>query len=359
MFKVIGLRNFRGFEEAQLSGLSRINVLTGLNGSGKTSILEAAFLISGGANASLAASLYGFRGDRGFSAEFDKPFRNLFRNLDPTITPTITASASALFTSRNRRELSIKPIYSVGKGRTTTEESSTLTGVVFQFSGPSGKRTSRWGWNLVKDKAKKARSADITVLGGPPVKNPDHIFAQFVSPYVREIAQQDHDMVTQLVTEKRTEELVKVLKLIEPSLTNLLPLTEERIPVIYADIGQKNLLPISLLGTGLSNCMRIILPCLIRKNATILVDEFEDGLHHSLFVPIIGAVFDLARRNNNQLFISTHSAEFLTRLLQVVDESKSDDVSFYRLARKGIRGTISKYEPAEAASLLESNIDLR
>jgi len=41
-----------------LNGLARINLITGLNGSGKTSILEAAFLISGAANASLAASLY-------------------------------------------------------------------------------------------------------------------------------------------------------------------------------------------------------------------------------------------------------------------------------------------------------------
>src|SRR5437660_1175086 len=96
MFKVLELSNFRGFVDAKLNGLARVNVITGLNGSGKTSILEAAFLISGAANASLAASLYGFRGESQWRVGSDRPFRALFRNLDASTPPKIVASSSDL-----------------------------------------------------------------------------------------------------------------------------------------------------------------------------------------------------------------------------------------------------------------------
>jgi predicted ATP-dependent endonuclease of OLD family len=140
--------NFRGFEEAQLGDLRRITLLTGLNGSGKTSILEAAFLIGGAANASLVTSLYSFRGEYQFSPRVDRPFRSLFRNLDAgvfakNIASTIERTKSP---TKTRRRLVIKPTFPVASGQLTPSETQVLNGVSFEFSGPSGKAVSKSGW---------------------------------------------------------------------------------------------------------------------------------------------------------------------------------------------------------------------
>lgn len=396
MFRVLELQNFRGFQEARLTGLTKLNLLTGLNGSGKTSILEAAFLISGAANASLAASLYGFRGEHLWNVGVDRPFRSLFRNLDPETIPQIVASSSERLKTapRYRRELLIKPTYSVVQGQATTAQPTVLKGVTFEFTGPSGRRVGKWGWTpdaekslLISPPQSPAPQSPAPqsptpqspapqlpapqlpesqfqlqlkmLLGGEPVENPDLINAQFVSPYVRDIHPSDHDILTRLLTERRIEEVVDALKLIAPTLKALHPLTESNNPVIYADMGGKVLLPISLLGTGLVNCLRIVLPCLLHENATILIDEFEDGIHHSLHTPLLKIVLDLAHKRKHQLFITTHSNELLRHLISLAKEQTPGDIAFFRLGRLGIKGLIPKYSLSEAESLLDSNLDIR
>lgn len=383
MFRVLELSNFRGFVEAKLNGLSRINLITGLNGSGKTSILEAAFLVSGAANASLVASLYGFRGEHTWLIGGDRAFRSLFRNLDPSITPKIVASSTQLMkaSKRYRRELTIKPYYGIGQGTASTSPSTVLRGVTFDFVGPSGRVKSEFGWGgnvppapapTAKKKGAKSRQrkeppAPVVaqpnnarlLLGGKPVENRDLIKGHFISPYVREVNPSDHEMLTQLIKQRRLQEVIDALQLVNPALKSLQPLTERDESVIYADLGGATLLPINLLGSGLLNSLRIILPPLLNENATILIDEFEDGLHHSLHGPLLEAVISVAQKQKNQLYITTHSEEFLRRFIAVMKAKQDNDVSFYRLGRIGLQGVVPRYSLSEAEDLLESKLDLR
>ena len=62
MFEHLKLRNFRLFDSLEVSELGRINLFTGLNNSGKTSLLEALFLLSGGGNPGLALTVNAMRG---------------------------------------------------------------------------------------------------------------------------------------------------------------------------------------------------------------------------------------------------------------------------------------------------------
>ena len=50
MLTTIELRNYRGFQDYRLSGLSRVNLLVGKNNCGKTSVLEAVHLLASGGN---------------------------------------------------------------------------------------------------------------------------------------------------------------------------------------------------------------------------------------------------------------------------------------------------------------------
>lgn len=47
MFEELSIKNFRGIRQAEIKGFSQVNLLLGKNNCGKSSVLEALFLISG------------------------------------------------------------------------------------------------------------------------------------------------------------------------------------------------------------------------------------------------------------------------------------------------------------------------
>lgn len=371
MFSRITINNFRGYNQAALTDLTRINIITGRNGAGKTSLLEAVFLISGGANASLVVSLNALRGENIYNANVDKPFRSIFKGLNPSTMISLEGvyESSIRGEKPNKRTLQIKPTYSPVQGAATTEQTSTITGVEFIFNGPSGRKLNKYGWqkqNLAPNMNPNImalltnQGIQQALLMGDPLDNPDAIMAAFISPYARDIRSQDHAVLTQAITERRIDEVINVLKIIQPSLIGILPLSESGIQMIYADIGGDNLLPINLLGSGFSNFLHIMLPILSNKNSLIMIDEFEDGLHYLILNKLLKTVFDVARDNNNQIFISTHSKELLLDIVSVATEHHvQDEVSFYRLNTKNGDNNISRYSVTEVSDLIEAEIDLR
>lgn len=50
MLESVRIRNFRVFRDLEIDRLARINLFAGHNNSGKTTLLEALFLLSGGGN---------------------------------------------------------------------------------------------------------------------------------------------------------------------------------------------------------------------------------------------------------------------------------------------------------------------
>ena len=62
MLTRLEIRGFRALDELVVPRLSRINLLTGRNNSGKTTLLEALFLLSGGGNPQMALNANVVRG---------------------------------------------------------------------------------------------------------------------------------------------------------------------------------------------------------------------------------------------------------------------------------------------------------
>ena len=62
MLKSVRVRNFRVFGELFIESLSRVNLIAGRNNAGKTSLLEALFMLSGGGNPQMALNSNVIRG---------------------------------------------------------------------------------------------------------------------------------------------------------------------------------------------------------------------------------------------------------------------------------------------------------
>ena len=83
MFECLKIRNFRGFNELKIDQLSDINLIAGRNNVGKTSLLEAIFLLAGAGNAQMAVNINIIRGLDTISVPPGEPlWKQLFSDPD-------------------------------------------------------------------------------------------------------------------------------------------------------------------------------------------------------------------------------------------------------------------------------------
>ncbi len=95
------------------------------------------------------------------------------------------------------------------------------------------------------------------------------------------------------------------------------------------------------------------------KQGVVLVDEFENGLHHSVLKKVWAAVAETARECGTQIFAVTHSYECVTAAHRAFEESGTYDFGLHRLER--IKGKIKAitYRQETLGAALEMRLEIR
>lgn len=100
LLKNIKIKNFRGFDNLEVSDLNQINLFIGNNNSGKSAILEAIFLLIGISNPMLPENINRLRGLNIKSAD---DFKYLFHKLKHENRPEFNGT----FSDESNRYLSL------------------------------------------------------------------------------------------------------------------------------------------------------------------------------------------------------------------------------------------------------------
>ena len=99
MLQSLHIQNFRGLRDVRVDELSRINLVTGRNNAGKTTLLEALLLLVGAANARMALNAHVIRGwKQGMPPRWvaDTYWKPLFSGLDTNRIPGISGVDSTI-----------------------------------------------------------------------------------------------------------------------------------------------------------------------------------------------------------------------------------------------------------------------
>ena len=90
-----------------------------------------------------------------------------------------------------------------------------------------------------------------------------------------------------------------------------------------------------------------------------LIDEIENGLHHSVLVDVWKAIANAARRFDTQVFATTHSRECIIAAHEAFSGDEPYDFRLHRLDRidGDIRATSYDNETLEAA--IEAGLEMR
>lgn len=360
MIYSLRITSFRCHRQAELPGLSRINLLLGKNNSGKSAVLEALLFLALPANPrDVMVRLNELRG-YGPGADQDEIMESLFYNWDRTQEVIIEAAdVAGAFPPKTKdtpgwRELRIKATFGAKRenGPGGVIDSASLVGatqgLAFQYRSPvtSVGRT-------VTDLTPKASRRTLTDLEDTSAVV--YIPARAV-PDAQTVAQS----FSRLEIARQHEPVVEALRVIEPRLRRLTVVATRGGSVLYGDLGAQHLMPVPLMGDGMIRVLSIALALAGSQNGLVLLDEVENGLHHSALPGVWRMIAQTARRLNVQVFAATHSDECIRALHNaVVSLDAREDLRLYRfdLTERGTR--VVDYTADELAAAIESEQEIR
>jgi hypothetical protein len=358
MYKSFQIQNFRCFDDLSLQKLARVNLVAGLNNVGKTALLEAIFLHVAAYNPAATLQLSALRGIEGVKIEFgawtESPWDSIFRNFDTsnpirlvgdnestgrrTLTLRVLTQAQEMASLRQylpgKDEKSLSPLQAPAK----------VLELEYEQLGMHGKN------QLILDQ-KGVRIEPI------PPSAPFPGF--FVSDRAPRPSTEDAELFGKLEVVNKQAELLRVLQLIEPRLKRLAMLVVEGLPLLHGDIGEERLMALPLMGGGMARSMGLVLRLCNASNGVLLVDEIENGLHHSVMVEVWSAIRELARNFNAQLIATTHSRECIEAAHEAFLRSKEGEFQLHRLERTRDRIHVVTYEQEELGAAIETGLETR
>ena len=347
MLEELRIWNYRVFKELKVDQLARINLIAGSSNTGKTSLLESIFLLAGG-KAEMALNGHVSRielepGARSVGSNFWRPF---FTDLDMRKSIEIEALHSvhgrlALTISSGRQEVS-EILVDVSDRASATSMSDEHT-LFFEYSPPCGESV-----------ISHIREAGTRIRGEQP--DLDIPFRAVIALSRIQQSQEEARRLANLRRQKREHLLLEALRIIEPNLQSIEENSASGTPMIWGDIGLSELVPLAIMGDGMSHIARLILAISAAGDGIVLVDEVENGIHHSV-LPKVWRVIDTASKQLNvQIFATTHSRECVQAAKGSLAE---DDFRLHRLEATDDGNRCITYDPESIAAALDFNLEVR
>jgi AAA15 family ATPase/GTPase len=97
---------------------------------------------------------------------------------------------------------------------------------------------------------------------------------------------------------------------------------------IYVDNGFPKMIPIRYLGDGIVKIIGILAVIISSRDGICLIDEIENGIYYKNQPKLIKYLDEISKKFNVQLFITTHSNDFIRNL------DGFSELSLYRLNPK-------------------------
>ncbi len=363
MMKNISISNYKSLEELKISNLKRVNLFTGKNNTGKSTVLEAISLLTSRGNLNWIHYLLNSRGEI-----------NNYR--EEVISEELNKKIlTALFSHRNENSpINIR----------TNENNLSLKFVkfieerIFEKDDVSGEKIVVGRKRVVSDfdsdiedfsigfEIKTNENVDFIPLDRRLFRRsyPASFEKNFHFVNAKGDDYSDNSSLWDKITLSEKEEFViKALKVIEPKITRLSFVGEniyrnERYPIVKLE-ETPHLYPLKAMGDGINRILNIILTLVNSDNGVLLIDEFENGLHYSVQEKLWEIIFEISNILNVQVFVTTHSNDSINSFAKVLSKRENYEGSLHRLVRKGEFIKSYEFNEEEIKEASRQNINLR
>jgi AAA15 family ATPase/GTPase len=119
------------------------------------------------------------------------------------------------------------------------------------------------------------------------------------------------------------------------------------------------MVPMPQMGQGVQHLIRIFSQLIAEGSDACLIDEIENGIHHSMLEQVWSGIATASVGLGTQVFATTHSYECVEAAHAAFSKRESYDLRIIQLFRvaEGVQGRVLDRKHIEAA--LDGQIDLR
>jgi len=116
----------------------------------------------------------------------------------------------------------------------------------------------------------------------------------------------------------------------------------------------------SELGEGTNRYIEILCTLLSNSDGTVFIDEIENGIHYTKLYDIWKAILEIVKKENIQLFVTTHNLESIEALTEASEAMNFDKISSVKL-EKDIDNTIYSIirNYSSFVATVDSGMDIR
>ena len=320
------IKNFRGIDELTIPHLGRVTLLAGKNGVGKTTVLDAVRVWADRGRLGVLNDVLYERGDR-------------FIVADQKGQQSIIPDWYAHFTDRrNSPEIEIS-IGSISK--TDVLRIGWAPEVKLQADQPTMFKPDAFGGGGQPKFI--ARLGDFELYPNhsrSPMPYPSAISYRTLGPNgpTDEIVEQYwHDVALSPHEDRAVEALnlitnVHVERVAAVQLAAAYSYSYQRRLMVKLE-GQDYPVPLRTLGDGAMRMFAVALSLAKSSGGFLLIDEVENGIHHSIQSKFWKMVLQTARRNNVQVLATTHSWDCVKGFAEAAAELEDAEGALVRLER--------------------------
>ncbi len=359
MIESFSVKGFKGLDGLELPKLSRIVLLGGKNNVGKTSVLEALhILLNRRPDPNMLLRQYHWRGIPSVPLTPESQFAPIFSGYDLGGGISLRASVDGRST---RAELSYNPRYGASSVPTRNRDDSVSPPVVRTDEGVQWRSSldivyatggdSHQQGHVVLEREGVGYVADDIVT-------PDASLGFYPSAYAPNPAE-TAVLYGALDKEGRTETILKALQVIDPRIKGLTSIADAAGSMIHADIGLPRKLPVSFMGEGTAKLLALSVYVATARNSVMLVDEIENGFHHSVMRDVWRVLAAAVRLSHCQVIATTHSQECIAAAHEAIGGDEEQDLTYIRLAREGEQVKAYTLDPEALSAAMDGWIEVR
>jgi AAA15 family ATPase/GTPase len=362
MIEQVNINNFRGFHRLEVVDLKRVNLLVGQNSSGKSAFLEAVFLSSSSASATTFFQLKGIRrmGGQVVNPVDAHGYRGIWEDLFFDFNQEKKVSIKVIGNpNSDSRTLSIEYITPLQSQELPFGKQPSMSSGSIQQANAMPQIEFKWKRNGYSEVLSKPRFTSSGLQMDAASVN--FFPAIWYTPGAGETPDENAKRFSEL--EKRGDgtstTVVNVIHKEFPFIVDLSIQYHAGVPMMFATLGNRGRkMPVPLLSDGINRLLGICTSLAYYSGGTVLIDQFEDGFHHSLLPSIWNSVYTLARNFKVQLFVSTHSRECMEAMLPTL-RGNEQEFCLLRASRNDTGCSIKSFAGSYLESALEQEFEVR
>lgn len=362
--------NYRGLQNLSLSPLQRVNLVTGPNGVGKTSLAEALWLYHGRYNPPAllwnihlqrrriidpnpliglgegAVELSGVEEDQHCGVRFEFEERMQVLPVGPS-----EINERPLDAQREGEDgVGLAPI---SRG-STTEDFAPLPVI--------------GGIRATYKPDPQPRIESLDVVSGPTgpglvgaarrTQRPSGIIVTRAVPFP--IGADTIERFSTVVAQGEKKNLLKNLSVVQPSIKGVEILIERSISSLWADTGGEHPLPVEALGGGIVRLVVLFVNFFAARGGLLVFDEIENGIHHSALPRLWQQVFQMSSLLNVQFVATTHSLECVKAAVGTGENGQAPaDFALHQLHQQDSVRKVETYTGDKLMAALDMGFEVR